>query len=511
MSLLLQALKRAEEAKRQKTQGTATDTEASTTPFPTLEEPSSAPEPSEPASSIKLETPSIELSTASAAPTETPAEPKLETAPASTQAGMVLEFESPAPQTTPVETLEPAPSEVAAEVPSAAPVHVTAKPTPTPQAEPTVKAEKSRIDPEIRLAAESTPAASTPAANTEAARQLLAAPRAKRTTSTLPWLVLAGCILISGLGAWFWWQFQQITAPTHTQLSAPIFPPATDPQPTADATETPADNPPVAVASAPTSSVAVLTPSELKPSSAAPAPQTPSRRAVPAARPAKTVANPSTSAPERTRTDVASYLEPTTAPRSNLPRVEKRVIEAAIPAPLENAWNAYQAGDLNTAEQEYRRMLSIDPRNRDAQLGLAAIAVRRGKKAEAVVWYNKLLQLNPQDLDARTGLAAVDAGALSENDENRLLQSADRAGTPLALGQYYAERQRWHEAQEQFFIAYSREPNSADLAFNLAVSLEHIQQSKLAADYYRKALNLKGGSFDRSLANKRIDEIMSAQ
>jgi Flp pilus assembly protein TadD len=60
------------------------------------------------------------------------------------------------------------------------------------------------------------------------------------------------------------------------------------------------------------------------------------------------------------------------------------------------------------------------------------------------------------------------------------------------------------------FQAYALEPDNADLLFNLAVSLDHLRQHKLAVQYYRMALSAaetRRGAFDRNAAGKRILEL----
>ena len=69
---------------------------------------------------------------------------------------------------------------------------------------------------------------------------------------------------------------------------------------------------------------------------------------------------------------------------------------------------------------------------------------------------------------------------------------------------------RWGEAQQQYFKAFSAEPENADFAYNLAVSLDHIGQPKLALDYYRRALALApkaGASFNLEAARSRATQL----
>src|SRR5262249_43234264 len=73
----------------------------------------------------------------------------------------------------------------------------------------------------------------------------------------------------------------------------------------------------------------------------------------------------------------------------------------------------------------------------------------------------------------------------------------------FTLGNQLAQQGRWAEAQQAYFKAMAADPDNPDFAFNLAVSLDHLRQSKLAADYYRRAIALAekhGASFDLAAA-----------
>ena len=95
--------------------------------------------------------------------------------------------------------------------------------------------------------------------------------------------------------------------------------------------------------------------------------------------------------------------------------------------------------------------------------------------------------------------------------EARLRQFLARDGNQpalqFALGKLLARQGRWLEAQEAFFQAWAADPTQADIAFNLAVSLERIRQPEVALNYYRKALQLAqdhGARFDADVARDRI-------
>ena len=66
------------------------------------------------------------------------------------------------------------------------------------------------------------------------------------------------------------------------------------------------------------------------------------------------------------------------------------------------------------------------------------------------------------------------------------------------------------EAQQEYFKAYAGDPENADFAYNLAVSLDHLRQRRLARDYYVRAAALadkRGAGFDPASARLRADQL----
>jgi tetratricopeptide (TPR) repeat protein len=76
----------------------------------------------------------------------------------------------------------------------------------------------------------------------------------------------------------------------------------------------------------------------------------------------------------------------------------------------------------------------------------------------------------------------------------------------FTLGNQLAQQGRWAEAQQAFFKAFAANPDNADFAYNLAVSLDHLRQPRLALEYYQRALKLaqtRAPSFDVNAAQTR--------
>jgi Flp pilus assembly protein TadD len=178
---------------------------------------------------------------------------------------------------------------------------------------------------------------------------------------------------------------------------------------------------------------------------------------------------------------------------------------------LNSAYQAYRSGKLEQAQQLYREVLNLDSSNTDALLGLAVIAQRRGADSLAAHYYAQVMALDPRNAVANAGMSAL---STDDNRESRLKtllnEQQDSSSLHFALGNYYAAQARWGEAQQAYFNAYRLEPGNAELAFNLAISLDRLGQQTSAAQYYQRALQLDAehhAGFDHAKIAQRIEEL----
>lgn len=184
---------------------------------------------------------------------------------------------------------------------------------------------------------------------------------------------------------------------------------------------------------------------------------------------------------------------------------------------ISRGFDALNAGDLTTAMDEYRRVLQPEPGNGDALRGMAAIALRQGNPGGAADWYLRAIEANPKDAAAQAGLIGLrghgdpgDSIALESRLKTLIAAQPDVAALHFALGNIHARQNRWGDAQQEFFQAFSAEPEHPDHAFNLAVSLDHLRQTRLAVEYYGRALELaeqRPAGFDRTQAATRLREL----
>jgi tetratricopeptide (TPR) repeat protein len=178
---------------------------------------------------------------------------------------------------------------------------------------------------------------------------------------------------------------------------------------------------------------------------------------------------------------------------------------------ISQAFKAYQDGHYDAAKSLYSDVLKSDPDNRDAHLGLGAIAISQLDRKSAYSHYVHLIELNPLDTLAMSSLIGLSNSADPIKDESaiKMLMQRDDDVPYLyfLLGNLYAKQKRWANAQQAFFDAYRLDTTNADYVLNLAISLDQLGQYDTALDYYQTAINLSQNTssrFDLVSVNQRI-------
>ena len=208
---------------------------------------------------------------------------------------------------------------------------------------------------------------------------------------------------------------------------------------------------------------------------------------------------------------VKARPEPRTAPPARTMEITRKQVEDPLRLLLSRAYRSFNAGQYDAADELYRRVLQREASNRDALLGVAAVAMKRQQYAQARARYIQLLMLDPKDSVARAGLSAVDQDVGSESSIKFMLrEQPDAAHLHFALGALYADQQRWPDAQQSFFNAWAVDKQNADYAYNLAVSLDQLGKYQQALPIYREALQLAGRQtveFSTAAVQTRIDQL----
>lgn len=368
----------------------------------------------------------------------------------------------------------------------------------------------------------------------EAAQTLFDAKRpAARSRAGMLALLGLAALLLAGGGFYVWYSFAFPPSPVYPSVQArpaapqpartvEIAPPPKPAEPT-QAVETPPINTKVAeAASASSSNLAVEAP-PVSESVDAEMPQGPRQKPQ-----RKSLQSNATAA---SASDVSSEeivkREINQARRSRLTKRSKttsdnaainvgRNAENGFDADIALAYNSLLSGNRAEAKRLYSIAAERDPFNTDALLGLATIAGNQGDMNSAERYYRRTLELDPQNAAAIAGLSSIrQPGGPSESQlKFELARAPDSAPLQFALGNQFANQGRWDEAQQAYFDAFSADAGNADYAYNLAVSLDQLNQSKQAVIYYKKAQELAkvhGSRFRSSDINARLNELRQAQ
>ncbi|HEY0842284.1 hypothetical protein [Methylotenera sp.] len=212
------------------------------------------------------------------------------------------------------------------------------------------------------------------------------------------------------------------------------------------------------------------------------------------------------------KVEEAVRRESATTESSEPLRLISKAQAAGVDPTLLGAYEAFNRGDDASAQQKYRQVLQRDVRNVDALLGMAAIAQRQARNMDALGWYRKVTEIEPRNSIAQSAMADLEANTDAVGAESKiksmLARQPEAANLHAALGNLYAAQNQWASAQAAYFSASQFAPISADYAFNLAISLEHLGKPKLALVQYQRALdllNMTGASSpDRAQVEARV-------
>lgn len=171
--------------------------------------------------------------------------------------------------------------------------------------------------------------------------------------------------------------------------------------------------------------------------------------------------------------------------------------------------------ELDLARRDYEQSLLRDPNNIDALIALGSIAQHQGRFADAERLFQRAMVANPANPAVLAAVLNGNAANMDpQNTESRIksLLSSQPESAPLnfALGNLYARQGRWSEAQQHYFNSVAGEADNPDYLFNLAVSLDHMRQERLAVQHYKLALEAaekRPSAFDMLALRKRLKQL----
>lgn len=174
--------------------------------------------------------------------------------------------------------------------------------------------------------------------------------------------------------------------------------------------------------------------------------------------------------------------------------VERVGKSVSISSLLQEAWQAWQVGQVDLSEAKYRQVLEKQPRNRDALIGMYVLfQLKPETQANAQQLKQQLQALYPNDLEIKevlqrgTNTPSVSATLESDLKQQQLLEPQSSSSF-YRLGIFYASKQRWSEAQAQFFKAASIDPGQPEYLANLAICYDQLGKRALAIQAYQRAI-----------------------
>jgi tetratricopeptide (TPR) repeat protein len=339
-----------------------------------------------------------------------------------------------------------------------------------------------------------------------------------------------GVLAAAAVGTYFYWQLELIAAKGNRLAARPGTPLVTRPVAVAPLPQVPAPSQAPSLPQQTTSEGAQKSQDAAPtgvPPGPAPVQPKPTRRSEVAATStsqgsapaagdsAKTLARPDSTASQAKPRKVASTVP--AGPGQSADQAPLRVSAQSLESPVVRAYDDLQAGRLDAAKAGYQQALRADRRNADALAGLATIAQREGNIDSAERLFLQAIEVDPRHAGAHAGLAALrgDDGAATESRLKSLISqqgndSSAAGALHFALGNHYAAQRRWSDAQQSFFRAHTSDAEQPDYLVNLAVSLDHLGQSALARKYYEKAIKAtekRPAAFDKAGVEKRLAEL----
>ena len=163
----------------------------------------------------------------------------------------------------------------------------------------------------------------------------------------------------------------------------------------------------------------------------------------------------------------------------------------------------YEKGDYTAAANSYKQAAAIRPDDWSAYYSLAESLFAAGQYREAEIEYRRVLTFG---IDPLTKAKTNNYLGLSLYKQKRIEQAIPKYKIAIELlnshyseahnnlGTALMENKEYEAAEREFRLAIEQEQGFAEAYFNLAISLEHLQRFREAAEQYESYLKLNPGA-----------------
>ncbi len=192
--------------------------------------------------------------------------------------------------------------------------------------------------------------------------------------------------------------------------------------------------------------------------------------------------------------------------------IKKNNNEALASKNIGLGYKQFENGNYQLAKKYYQKALKLAPNDTDIFLGLAAIALIENDTDSATELYTKALQIDPNNNTAISAISTLHKQ--DRSDESTIKENIEaNPNNPWAyfnLGNHHMEQQNWTKALNAFSKANSIAPQTPDILFNIAISLDNLDRIPQAVEAYNMAIHaakIKPANFNTATVQKYVDSL----
>ncbi len=149
----------------------------------------------------------------------------------------------------------------------------------------------------------------------------------------------------------------------------------------------------------------------------------------------------------------------------------------------------------STAWKYYERASQIDPKNVEAQVGIAEVCLKMNRMAPAIRAMEAVAAIRPNDYNNQWKLAQI---YFNYGQYDKVLtmvpvlrtKVADPKGWAFMLGKAYHSKQNYGKAIEYLQQTMKDEPSNSEAPYLIARMMVQMENYKSAIPYYKKAMSL---------------------